>query len=233
MLATVHAYLNLKKNETGLTLGKIESAISLKYPEFSMSDTKLSKIFKDPKSKVSMEELFAIVDSMGLDKTEILAILGEQEYRASQGVDYMGAAELIADFQRREEAIRKDHAIQLAKAAEIREGLQHAFEKAERSFTLAVETIARHRDEELKKRDEIQVRVVSHLEQELIEKEEACTQLKERLAADTKSLKWWRAAATIGIGFLALMVAYLLWELINLDKGATAFLIQMVKDGVI
>lgn len=233
MLATVHAYLNLKKNETGLTLGKMEAAISLKYPELSMSDTKLSKIFKDPKSKISMEELFAIVDSMGLDKTEILAILGEQEYRASQGVDYMGATELIADFQRREEAIRKDHAIQLAKAAEIREGLQNAFEKAERSFTLAVETIARHRDEELKKRDEIQVRVVSHLEQELIEKEEACTQLKERLASDAKSLKWWRAAAVFGYSILSSAFIYILWELINLDKGATAVLIQMVRDGVI
>lgn len=190
MFSTVHAYLNLKKNERGLTLGKIESAIALKYPHLSMSDTKLSKLFKDPNSKVSIEELFAIVDCMGLDKMELLALIGEKEFRASQSVDYKGISELMADFQRREEA------------------LQLSFQKAEEAFTLAVDTISRRCDDEIQR-------------------------VHENNLSCCKRLKYWRIAAVVGFSILSFAFLYLLWELMHIDQGATAILIQMVRDGVI
>lgn len=226
LLATVHTWLNLKKNEKGLTLGRIEQSLSIKHPELSMSDTKLSRIFKDPKTKISMEELFALVDCMELNKQEIMAIIGEQEYRAAQVVDYKGTNELIAEFERREAAMRADHDAQIIKATAIREGMQRAFEAAEEAFRVAVETISRHRDEELQNRERLQGEVVLQLQQHLADEH-------ERVAAIRKSLKWWRAAAVIGYGILAGAFVYILWELVNLDKGVTAVLIRMVRDGLL
>ena len=233
MLSTVHSYLNLKKNELGLTLGRIESTIAINHPDMSMSDTKLSKIFKDPKTKVSMEELFVIVESMGLDKQEILAILGEQEYRASKDVDYKGATELIAEFERREMDLRRDYDGQLVKAREIREGLQHAFNQAKEAFELSVATISDHRDKEIAKRDEIQRNVVTHLQNQLSETQADLFSAKKALAAASKSLTWWRVASATGFGILAAAFIYVLWEIMNMDKGATAFLVEMSKQGLL
>lgn len=144
LYSTVHTYLTVKKAETGTTLGKIEQYIEEHYPELSMSDTKLSKIFKDPKAKISIEELFAIVEAMKLDRREILSILGEQEYRASEAVGYKGASELIADFQRRESNLHATYKEQLEKEAVIRRNIHKAFTDSTDRFDRATGLFEAH-----------------------------------------------------------------------------------------
>lgn len=119
MLSTVHAYLNIKKNELHITLGKIESNILAKHPDLSISDTKLSKIFKDPNYRLPMEELFVIVEAMGLDKREILSILGEQEYRASADVGHKGTI-----------AMSEEYTAQIIALEQRCEGMQESFSQA-------------------------------------------------------------------------------------------------------
>ena len=244
MLATVHAYLNRKRIEGGHTLGRIEQAISIKHPEISMSDTKLSKIFKDPKAKVSMEELFAIVEAMELDKQEILAILGEQEYRASEGVGYKGATELIADFERRETAQREHYEKLLEKEAALRNNINIAFTEAKGAFDHAVEVIQQNHADALRERDAVYTRTVTHLKTQLetdaqeyhdalVHKDETLSTMATHAGAAMKSMKWWRATAVFVIAVLAGLFVYLAWELRNLDKGATSILIQLVRDGMI
>lgn len=190
MLNTVHAYLNHKRNERGLTLGKIEALIEQKHPELSMSDSKLSKIFKDSSYKLSIEDLFIIVEAMGLDKREILAILGEQEYRASESVDYKGAAELIPEFERREAALVSYYKEQLEKEAVLRNNINHAFSEAKSVFDRTVEILRKDRASEredhfaaLKRRDETYDRAVGHLKAQLIDLKEENKLLRERAAS--------------------------------------------------
>lgn len=244
MYNTVQTYLNIKRAETGISLVKIERYIDEHYPDISMSDTKLSKIFKDPKAKVSIEELFAIVEAMKLGRMEILAILGEQEYRASAEVGYKGVTELIADFERRESAIRKAYTEQLEKEAMIRKNIHNAFTEAKSAFDHAVEVIQQNHDAALRKRDETYERAVTHLKKQLtidadeyhkalVSKDESIATLAEHAGAAMKSMKWWRFAAVLALVALASGFIYIVWEVTNIDKGATAVLIQMVRDGLV
>ena len=244
LLSTVHTYLNLKKNERGLTLGKIEQALSIKHPALSMSDTKLSRIFKDPQTKISIEELLAIVDCMGLDKLEILAILGEQEYRASEGVGYKGATELIADFERREASQRDFYENQLAKEAALRKNIHDAFKEVSSAFDHSVKIIQQNHAAALQERDSVYTRTVTHLKTQLLtdaeeyhhaitSKDEALATMATHAGAAMKSVKWWRLTAVFVIAVLVVVFLYVVWEIRNLDKGATAILIQMVRDGLI
>lgn len=244
MHATVHSYLNLKKAELHLTLGKIESTIALQHPDMSMSDTKLSKIFKDPKTKISMEDLFVIVEAMGLDKREILAILGEQEYRASASVGYMGATELIAEFERREAEQRDHYEKLLEKEAAIRKNIHVAFTDAKGAFDHAVDVIQQNHQASLQERDSLYALNVSHLKTQITTdaqeyhdaiaaKDKSLSTMAEHAGAAMKSMKWWRATAVTLIVTLSVVIIYLAWELRNLDKGATAILIDMVRQGLL
>lgn len=240
MLKTVHQWFNDKWDLTGYSLQKIVSNILTRHPESSFSVSKLHRIFNNPETKVSFEEVILIAEGMDQDPNELLAIIGGQEYKASADVGYKGAAQLIAEFERREAEIRKDHAFQVARAAEIREAMHQSFSAAQEAFTTAVTVISKHRDEELAKRAEIQHSVVEHLQNQVIdmreqldEKDAAISKEKESAVADRKSLKWWRASAIVAYAILTSAFVYVLWELTNLDKGATAVLIRLAQDGLL
>lgn len=183
MLKTVHEYINRKWDETGLSLERIRSGIIAANPSSSISVSKLHRMFSDPNYKLSIEELLAVVKAMGQDPKEILAIIGEQEYVASKDVGYKGATELIADFERREEAIRKNYVDQLEKEAVLRRNIHTAFTEARDGFSQAVETLERTHAAALRKRDDTYDRVVGHLKVQLDELKEDNKLLTERASA--------------------------------------------------
>lgn len=226
MRDTAQKYLNLKYIESGMSYQQITARIDDLHPDCSMSDTKLSNILTKPGYKLSIDDMFAVVDALKLDRTEILAILGEQEYRAAEQVDYKGTIALVADFERRETEIRSDHAVQLAKATEIRQGLERTLAEVREAFKLAITALQDNRTAELAKRDEIQHSVVSHLQQQVLD-------LNQRAASLDKSIKWWRATAIVCISLLCLVVGYVVWELLTPGRGLTAFFTDLVRNGIL
>lgn len=233
MLKTVHEYINIKWDETGLSLEKIRSNIIAANPSSSISVSKLHRMFSDPNYKLSIEELLAVVKAMGQDPKEILAIIGEQEYVASKEVGYKGAAELIAEFERREAALRDGYEDRLEKEAVLRRNIHEAFIAAKDSFKQALELLETTHNAALQKRDETYDRSVGHLKKQLIEKDDVILNAEAKFGAAIKSVKWWRFTAIITCSVLTVAFAYLVWEIMHLDRGATAILIQLVKDGFI
>lgn len=233
MLKTVHEYINIKWDETGLSLEKIRSNIIAANPSSSISVSKLHRMFSDPNYKLSIEELLSVVKAMGQDPKEILAIIGEQEYVASKEVGYKGATELIAEFERREAALRDDYEDRLEKEAVLRHNIHEAFIAARDSFKQALELLETTHNAALKKRDETYERSVGHLKNQLIEKDDVILNAESKFGAAIKSVKWWRFTAIITCSVLTVAFAYLVWEITHLDRGATAILIQLVKDGLI
>lgn len=243
MLKLVHEHLNNLWEETGLSLEKIRQNIIDRNPDASISVSKLHRIFSDPLCKLSLEDLLMLIrDGFRKDPTPLLAKIGGQEYAASEPVGYQGATALIADFERREAAIRKDYTDQLQKEAVIRENIRMAFTAAKEGFDKAVEVLQQNHEAALKKRDETYERAVGHLKQQLqidaeeyhnalASKDEQLQGVSEHAGAAMKSLKWWRFVSVVSSLALAGALMYLVWELTNLDKGATAVLIQMIKDG--
>lgn len=233
MLKTVHEYINIKWDETGLSLEKIRSNIIAANPSSSISVSKLHRMFSDPNYKLSIEELLSVVKAMGQDPKEILAIIGEQEYVASKEVGYKGATELIAEFERREAALRDDYEDRLEKEVVLRHNIHEAFIAARDSFKQALELLETTHNAALKKRDETYERSVGHLKNQLIEKDDVILNAESKFGAAIKSVKWWRFTAIITCSVLTVAFAYLVWEITHLDRGATAILIQLVKDGLI
>ena len=233
MLKTVHAWFNDKWDLTGYSLQKIQSNIVARHPESSISVSKLHRIFSNPESKVSFEEVIMIAEGLDQDPQELLAIIGGQEYRASAGVNYKGATALIEDFKRREEEIRKSYVDQLEKEAVIRENIRKAFTAAKEGFDHAVDVLQAQHEAALAKRDDTYDRAVGHLKTQLIDARDSIGKAEEKFGAAIKSVKWWRFVAVITSCVLVLAFSYVVWELSTLDKGATAILIQLVRDGLI
>lgn len=233
MLKTVHEYINIKWDETGLSLEKIRSNIIAANPSSSISVSKLHRMFSDPNYKLSIEELLSVVKAMGQDPKEILAVIGEQEYVASKEVGYKGATELIAEFERREAALRGGYEDRLEKEAVLRHNIHEAFITARDSFKQALELLETTHNAALKKRDDTYERSVGHLKKQLIEKDDVILNAESKFGAAIKSVKWWRFTAIITCSVLTVAFAYLVWEITHLDRGATAILIQLVKDGLI
>ena len=245
MLTLVHQHINQLWEETGFSLEKIRQNIVERNPDASISVSKLHRIMSDPLCKLSMEDLLMIIrDGFRKDPNVLLAKIGGQEYAASEPVGYQGATALIADFERRETAIRKDYTQQLEKEAAIRENIRVAFTAAKEGFDKAVDVLQQNHALALKKRDETYERAVGHLKQQLqidaeeyhkalASKDEQLQGVAEHAGAAMKSLRWWQFVSIISSLSLASALVYLVWELTNLDKGATAILIQMIRDGVI
>lgn len=233
MLKTVHEYINIKWDETGLSLEKIRANIISANPSSSISVSKLHRMFSDPNYKLSIEELLSVVKAMGQDPKEILAVIGEQEYVASKDVGYKGAAELIAEFERREAALRDGYEDRLKKEAILRHNIHEAFIAAKDSFKQALELLETTHNAALKKRDDTYERSVGHLKKQLIEKDDVILNAESKFGAAIKSVKWWRFTAIITCSVLTVAFAYLVWEITHLDRGATAILIQLVKEGLI
>lgn len=245
MLTLVHEHINHLWDETGFSLEKIRQNIVERNPDASISVSKLHRILSDPLCKLSLEDLLMLIrDGFRKDPNVLLAKIGGQEYAASEPVGYQGATALIADFERREAAIRKAYTEQLEKEAGIRKNIHAAFNEAKSAFDHSVEVIQQNHEEALKKRDDTYERSVGHLKQQLLidadeyhkavtAKNEQLQEMAEHAGAAMKSLKWWRFAAIITSSALAGAFAYVIWELTNLDKGATAILIQLVRDGLI
>lgn len=216
MLNTIHQYLVEKRNEKGLSLTKIESRINELHPELSMSDTKLSTIFKSPR-RISLDELFAIVDAMDLDRREILAILGEQEYKASEPVDYKGATALIAEHNAQIRLLQNQYEAQLERGRATREGMQV-------SFTAALDAVKEAHVADLAQRDERYETAVKHLKKDFVESE-------ANFRAAMKSVKWWRGVAVGVLGLVAIVIFALVHDLSDLDNGLSGWLIRMIKEG--
>lgn len=245
MLKLVHEHINQLWEETDLSLEKIRQNIIEKNPEASLSVSKLHRILSDPLCKLSLEDLLMLIrDGFKKDPNVLLAKIGGQEYEDSKDVGYKGAATLIADFERRELAIRKAFTEQLEKEKVLRANIHQAFNEAKEAFDRAVSTMTIEHEAALRHRDETYDRAKNHLKEQLAadareykqyikDKDDSLELMSTHAGAAMKSLKWWRAAAIITSSALALAFFYLVWELTNLDKGATAVLIQMIKDGVI
>ena len=234
MLKLVHEYLNKTWDETGLSLERIRQNIMDADPSASISVSKLHRIFSDPNNKVSLEDLIQIVRyGFKRNPQELLAIIGEQEYVASKEVGYKGAAELIAEFERREAALRDGYEDRLGKEAILRRNIHEAFIAARDSFKQALELLETTHNAALQKRDETYERSVGHLKKQLIEKDDVILNAEAKFGAAIKSVKWWRFTAIITCSVLTVAFAYLVWEITHLDRGATAILIQLVKEGLI
>jgi len=233
LLKLVHEYLRNKWDETGLSLEKIRQNIINKNPQNSISVSKLHRIFSDPTYKLSLEEMMFITEALGQDPNELLAKIGGREYAASKPVDYKGATALIADFKRREDDIHKMYTVQLEKEAVIRENIRVAFTAAKEGFDHAVDVLQTQHEAALAKRDDTYDRTVGHLKTQLVDARDALGKAEEKFGAAIKSVKWWRFVAVLTSCALAVSFMYVIWELQNLDKGATAVLIQMVRDGLV
>lgn len=245
MLTLVHEHINRLWDDTGLSLDKIRQNILERNPSNSISVSKLHRILSDPTCKLSLEDLLLIIqDGFRKDANVLLAKIGGQEYAASEPVGYQGVTALISDFERRETAIRKAYAEQLDKEAVIRKNIQGAFVEAKNGFDHAVDVLEKTHAAALAKRDETYDRTVKHLKQQLAtdaeeyhkaisDKDDSLKTLAEHAGAAMKSMKWWRFAAVFSLFALAAGFIYIVWEVTNIDKGATAVLIQMVRDGMI
>ena len=184
MLKLVHEYINRKWDETGLSLEKIRANILAKNPQASISVSKLHRVFSDPENKLSLEELIMLTrDGLQQNPQELLALIGGQEYAASKDVGYKGATELIADFERREAALRKDYQEQLDKEAAMRRNIHTAFTEARDGFKQAIDTLERTHAAALQKRDDTYDRVVGHLKGQLTKLEADNLSLMERASA--------------------------------------------------
>ena len=245
MLKLVHEHINQLWDETGFSLEKIRQNIIERHPTESISISKLHRILSEPSCKVSLDDLLMVVqDGFRRDPNVLLAKIGGQEYEDSKDVGYKGAAALIADFERRETAIRTAFTEQLEKEKLLRANIHQAFNEAKDAFDRAVSIMTAEHEAALKHRDETYDRVKIHLKDQLADDAKAYQQyLKDKddslgimsthVGEAMKSLKWWRTTAIITSSALATAFFYLVWELTNLDKGATTILIQMIKDGLI
>ena len=234
MLKLVHEYLNKTWDETGLSLERIRQNIMDADSSASISVSKLHRIFSDPNNKVSLEDLIQIVrDGFKRNPQELLAIIGEQEYVASKEVGYKGVSELIEEFERREVALRDHYEDRLEKEAVLRHNIHEAFIAEKDSFKQALELMETTYNAALKKRDETYERSVGHLKKQLIEKDDAILNAEAKFGAAIKSVKWWRFTAIVTSSVLTVAFAYLIWEITHFGRGATAILIQLVKEGLI
>ena len=194
MLKLVHEHINQLWEETDLSLEKIRQNIVEKNPEASISVSKLHRILSDPLCKLSLEDLLMLIqDGFKKDPNVLLAKIGGQEYEDSKDVGYKGAAALIADFERRETAIRAAFTEQLEKEKVLRANIHQAFNEAKDAFDRAVRTMTAEHEAALKHRDETYERAKNHL--------------KEQLADDAKeysepNLKYGRC----------LLLCYLCWK---------------------
>ena len=147
MLAKVHQFFNQMWADTGFSLERIRQNILDANPSASISVSKLHRIFSDPNSKPSFEDVIMITrDGFKRDPNELWAIIGGQEYAASAQVDYKGAAALIAEHNAQLAALEARYEAQLERGRATREGMQL-------SFTLALDEIKQSHAADLQHRD--------------------------------------------------------------------------------
>lgn len=104
-----------------LTTGKDEKRVSYDtiYQRTGISISKLQRIFTG-QSSLSTDDFELICEKgLGLDLDEVYAKFGKQEFRDSEEVDYKGTKELLADFAKKEEAIKADHEARIEREREI------------------------------------------------------------------------------------------------------------------
>ena len=79
----------------------------------------------------TVEDFEMIIEKgLGEDIREVYALIGEQEFKDSERIDYKGAKELLADFAAEKEAMRQEFADRLAHAKEMRIAEQAGFKIA-------------------------------------------------------------------------------------------------------
>lgn len=82
-------------------------------------------------SEPTVEDFELIIEKgLGEDLRDVYALIGEQEFRDSEKIDYKGAKELLADFAAEKEALRKEFEDRLAHAKEMRIAEQTGFKIA-------------------------------------------------------------------------------------------------------
>ena len=79
----------------------------------------------------TVEDFEMIIEQgLGEDIREVYALIGAQEFKDSERIDYKGAKELMAEFAAEKEALRKEFADRLAHAKEMRIAEQAGFKIA-------------------------------------------------------------------------------------------------------
>lgn len=115
-------------------LTRKKDAKKLSYDEMelssNMSRSKLQRIFTG-QTDPTVSDLETIVEkSLGASMLELYALMGEQEFKDSEDLDYKGAKELMADFAAEKEQIRKDFSDRIEQAIQARIDAQGAFDTA-------------------------------------------------------------------------------------------------------
>lgn len=104
-----------------LTTTKDEKRVSYDtiYQRTGISVSKLQRIFTG-QSTLSTDDFELICEKgLELDLDEVYAKFGKQEFRDSEEVDYKGTKELLADFAKKEEAIKADFEARIEREREI------------------------------------------------------------------------------------------------------------------
>lgn len=122
----------------------------------------------------TFEEILLLCEAMGGNPRDLFASVGEQELKASEKVDYMGADALLEDFARREAIYRENCDQRVAHQIELRQELQ-------KSFDTMVATLAREHEAALTKRDETYDRTTSYLKKLVDTLEDKNAKLMERM----------------------------------------------------
>lgn len=91
-----------------LTTAKDKTRLSYEaiYQRTGISVSKLQRIFTGQGSLSTDDFELICQQGLGLDLDEVYARFGRQEFRDSQDVDYKGAKELLADFDKQKETLR-------------------------------------------------------------------------------------------------------------------------------
>lgn len=94
-----------------LTTGKDQKNFSYEkiYQRTGISISKLQCIFTGQRTFTVDDFELICEKGLGLNLDEIYARFGRQEFRDSQDVDYKGAKELLADFDKQKEALRTQY----------------------------------------------------------------------------------------------------------------------------
>lgn len=215
---TIHGYLSAERAARGLTFKAIELQLAELHPDLSMSDSKLSNIFRNA-DKATVAELFAISDAMGLDPQGLFDVMRKQRSLAKDIIDYQSAAELISEHNRQIAAMEERHEALLERGKAIREGMQD-------SFGLAIEALKEAYTHDLAQRDERYEDAVRKLRADFIKSE-------TNFGAAMKSVKWWRGVAVGILGVVVFVVVYLIIDFSDIDTGLSNMLMRMIKEGLI
>lgn len=219
---TIHGFLCAERATRGLTFKEIELRLAELHPDLSMSDSKLSNIFRNA-DKATVAELFAISDAMGLDPQGLFDVMRKQRNLAKDVLDYQSAAELIAEHNRQIALMEDRYEALMERSKAIRESMQD-------SFGLAIAALKEAHVADLEQRDERYEEAVKKLRADFIKAE-------SNFKAAMKSVKWWRGVAVGILGVVVFVVVfvtvYLIIDFSDIDTGLSNMIMRMIKEGLI